>query len=134
MVDQAEITVTDLNSAYAAIMDSIVQSGHAPHYAELAGMLDVSPDRSRAIMHELCAVTPGWMPPALTGWRRSRRSTCNPRSTESPSMTSMAGSDSEVSSRWQFAGSSLNPRFASRHRVWTVVIRCALRCGVRKLF
>lgn len=64
------IEVDELDQAYAAIMGQIVESGQAPHFAELAGRLGVAPERARATVHELCAVTPGWMHPG-TDWLAS---------------------------------------------------------------
>ncbi len=62
-----DIPVEELDRAYATIMASIVEHADAPHYAELAPMLGVEVERARRIMHELCAVTPGWMHPG-TDW------------------------------------------------------------------
>lgn len=70
MADAAPIDVAELDRTYAAIMASVVQTGQAPHYAELAGDLGIEPDRSRAVIHELCGVTPGWMHPG-TDWLAS---------------------------------------------------------------
>lgn len=70
MADHAPIDVAELDNAYSTIMDAIVQTAHAPHFAELAGMLGVTPDRSKAIMHALCGTTPGWMHPE-TDWLAS---------------------------------------------------------------
>ena len=70
MAETASIDVTELDHAYATIMQTIVQTGQAPHYAELANTLNITPDQSRAIMHELCGVTPGWMHPG-TDWLAS---------------------------------------------------------------
>lgn len=70
MAEDASIDVGELDAAFATIMSAVVQTGQAPHFAELAGTLGVTPDRSRAIVHELCAVTPGWMHPG-TDWLAS---------------------------------------------------------------
>ena len=64
------IDVGVLDRAYATIMASILEKAHAPHYAELAGQLDMAPDKAKAVVHELCAVTPGWMHPG-TDWLAS---------------------------------------------------------------
>ncbi len=62
--------VAILDHAYATIMSSIVEDGHAPHYADLAGMLDTTTSESLALLNELCAITPGWMHPG-TDWLAS---------------------------------------------------------------
>jgi len=59
-----------LDRAYHSIMTSILETTQAPHFAELAGTLDISPDAARDVTHELCAVTPGWMHPG-TDWLAS---------------------------------------------------------------
>jgi len=61
------VSVGVLDSASAAIMGAIVETAQAPHYAELAKTLDMSPDDAKQVMHELCATTPGWMHPG-TDW------------------------------------------------------------------
>jgi len=66
----ADIAVEELDRAYATIMTSIVETAHAPHYAELAPMLDVDVEHARALVHELCGITPGWMHPG-TDWLAS---------------------------------------------------------------
>ena len=63
MTETEDIAVEELDQAYAAIMSAIVGSGQAPHYTELAAALDCAPDHGRDVMHELCAITPGWMHP-----------------------------------------------------------------------
>lgn len=63
MVVQEEISVEELDQAYALIMTSVVETAHAPHFTELASAMGVAPDRGRTVMHELCAITPGWMHP-----------------------------------------------------------------------
>jgi len=70
VAETTSVELADLDIAYASVMDSIVQTGAAPHYADLAGTLDVSTERARTLMHELCAVTPGWMHPD-TDWLAS---------------------------------------------------------------
>jgi len=70
MAEESGAEVAELDRAYASIMRSIVKTGQAPHFAELAGTLDVTPDQARALVHELCAITPGWMHPG-TDWLAS---------------------------------------------------------------
>lgn len=70
MAEAEQLDLAELDNAYATIMNAIVQTGHAPHYAELAGTLGVTPDHSRDLMHQLCAMTPGWMHPE-TDWLAS---------------------------------------------------------------
>ena len=54
-----------LAGMYHAIIGGIVRDGRAPHYTELAGELDLSPDESRQALHELDATgVPGfWVRP-----------------------------------------------------------------------
>lgn len=62
--------VAVLDRAYHSIMTTIIETAHAPHYTDVARTLGVTPDAGRDIMHELCAVTPGWMHPG-TDWLAS---------------------------------------------------------------
>ena len=62
-----EFDLAELDHAYATIMRSIVETTQAPHYVELAAALGIEIERARLLMHELCAVTPGWMHPG-TDW------------------------------------------------------------------
>lgn len=70
MATSAEIDVEELDRSYSVIMSSIVETGQAPHYAELAGLLGVTPDHSLAVMNAICGTTPGWMHPG-TDWLAS---------------------------------------------------------------
>lgn len=44
-------------------MQTMLRSGQAPHYIELAQDLGVSPDEGRDLVHELMNHIPGWMHP-----------------------------------------------------------------------
>ncbi len=59
----AEHTLEQLDELYAAVMDETVATGVAPHFAELAPRLGVSPgeclDRMRAVVDR----TPAWFHP-----------------------------------------------------------------------
>jgi hypothetical protein len=49
---------------YHAILVSFVQTGRAPHYAELARSLDLRPEDSRRILHEIVDMRlPNWLVP-----------------------------------------------------------------------
>ena len=52
-----------LDRGYAAVMDSVVATGRAPHFTELAVVLDVDLRTARELVHELVGVTPGWVHP-----------------------------------------------------------------------
>jgi hypothetical protein len=52
-----------LDSAFASVMGTIVATGTAPHFTELAADLDLSPEQGRSVLHELMQFTPGWMHP-----------------------------------------------------------------------
>jgi hypothetical protein len=52
-----------LDAAYATIMATIVETGAAPHYTEVASELGVSMDEGRDIVHRLMDLTPGWTHP-----------------------------------------------------------------------
>lgn len=52
-----------LDRAYSSIMATITGTGQAPHYTELATALDVPMERGRELVHELMAITPGWVHP-----------------------------------------------------------------------
>ena len=53
----------ELDITYAAIMDEIVATGVAPHYAELAPLLGIAPEEALRRIDRIMAVTPGWMAP-----------------------------------------------------------------------
>ena len=52
-----------LDRAFSSIMSTMVETGQAPHYTELAVDLDVAPNDARDLVHELMAVIPGWTHP-----------------------------------------------------------------------
>lgn len=52
-----------LDAAYASIMGTMVDTGVAPHYTELAADLGVEPEAGKALVHELMTMTPGWVHP-----------------------------------------------------------------------
>lgn len=52
-----------LDSAFASIMSTMIETGAAPHYTELAATLDLEPDQGRDLMHELMEHIPGWTHP-----------------------------------------------------------------------
>lgn len=63
MTDTSEIDVTDLDATFAAIMAEIVETGVAPHFAELAPRLGISPAECLARINTIIGRTPGWMHP-----------------------------------------------------------------------
>lgn len=52
-----------LDRGYAAVMDRVVATGQAPHFTELARELDLELEAARELVHELVALTPGWVHP-----------------------------------------------------------------------
>lgn len=52
-----------LDRGYAAIMSRVVETGEAPHFTELAGLLDVGLPAAKEVVHELVGLTPGWVHP-----------------------------------------------------------------------
>ena len=50
-----------LDRGYAAIMSRIVETGTAHHFTELAAELDIELEPARELVHELVAMTPGWV-------------------------------------------------------------------------
>lgn len=52
-----------LDRGYAAVMERVVTTGQAQHYTELAGELDIPITEAKALVHELVALTPGWVHP-----------------------------------------------------------------------
>lgn len=54
-----------LDKTFHCIMKTFVETGHAPHYTEIAKELGVSPEEGRQALHDLCAVPgfPGWLHP-----------------------------------------------------------------------
>ena len=61
--DPEQLPLSELDAAYAAIMGQVVSSGVAPHYAELARTLAVTPARAKAIVTRIMELTPGWLHP-----------------------------------------------------------------------
>ncbi len=56
---------TLLDRTFAVIMNRMVETGQAPHHAEIAAELGVSPEEGRAALHELFSLRgfPGWLYP-----------------------------------------------------------------------
>ncbi len=52
-----------LDRAYAAIMSTVIDTGQAPHFTELASELGVTIETGRELVHDLMAITPGWTHP-----------------------------------------------------------------------
>ena len=52
-----------LDRGYAAVLESCVATGRAPHYTELSASLDIPLREARSLVHELVALTPGWVHP-----------------------------------------------------------------------
>ena len=61
--DPEEIPLGELDAAFAAIMSEILDTGVAPHYAELAGTLSIEPMRAKALVKRVIDLTPGWLHP-----------------------------------------------------------------------
>lgn len=62
-MSDVDFSLAERDRAYASIMARIVETGQAPHFTELAHELGIAIDRARLAMHDLCAITPGWMHP-----------------------------------------------------------------------
>ena len=56
---------TLLDRTFSVIMSRMVETGQAPHFAEIAADLGVSPSEGRAALHELFSIRgfPGWLYP-----------------------------------------------------------------------
>lgn len=55
---------TPLDRAHHVILETFVATGHAPHLAELAASLEVTPEEGRRLVHELVATgLPVWLQP-----------------------------------------------------------------------
>ena len=53
-----------MDQAFHHIMRTLVDTGHAPHYAELARALALGPEDGRALLHDVMAAYPiGWLHP-----------------------------------------------------------------------
>ena len=63
MTADPQLANGDLDRAYAAIMSEVVATGVAPHYAELAPKLGVSPAVSLEMIRQIIDRTPGWFHP-----------------------------------------------------------------------
>lgn len=57
--------LTGAERAFRAVRDQFVVTGRAPHYTELAAILDCSIDEARQALHDLMEQTayPGWLYP-----------------------------------------------------------------------
>ena len=56
--------MTDLlDRAFASIMGTMIETGQAPHYIELAADLGLEPEVGRQLVHDLMATIPGWTHP-----------------------------------------------------------------------
>ena len=69
LTEPEQIPLTELDAAFAAIMSEIVDTGVAPHYAELAVTLGITPIRAKALVKRVIDLTPGWLHPG-TGLHR----------------------------------------------------------------
>ncbi len=52
-----------LDRAYATVLRQVITEKTAPHYTELAALLDVSINDAKELTHELVGMTPGWTHP-----------------------------------------------------------------------
>ncbi len=52
-----------LDRGYAEIMQRCITGGEAPHFTELASLLGIPLADARSLIHDLVAVTPGWVHP-----------------------------------------------------------------------
>ncbi|MEM7323549.1 MAG: hypothetical protein AAF531_10725 [Actinomycetota bacterium] len=52
-----------LDRAFASIMATMIETGEAPHYTELANDLGLQPDEGNAVIHQLMDHIPGWLHP-----------------------------------------------------------------------
>ncbi len=56
--------MTDLlDRAFSSIRDTMIESGQAPHFTELATALELGPEDTKQVLHELMTVIPGWLHP-----------------------------------------------------------------------
>ncbi len=44
-------------------MDTMIETGEAPHFTVLAARLGITPEQGREVIHELVGMTPGWTHP-----------------------------------------------------------------------
>jgi hypothetical protein len=63
MTDTDPIDSSTLDMAYHSIMRTMTDTAQAPHYTELAADLGLTPERGRAVVHELMTRIPGWTHP-----------------------------------------------------------------------
>ncbi len=52
-----------LDRVFSSVMETMIETGEAPHFTELAGRLDLSPVDGLAALNELMEHIPGWMHP-----------------------------------------------------------------------
>ena len=56
--------MTDLlDRAFSSIRDTMIETGQAPHYTELATDLEISLEETKQTLHGLMAIIPGWLHP-----------------------------------------------------------------------
>ena len=64
MAEPTSIDSADLDQAFTAIMRTMVDTGRAPHYTELANELGVPMERGKQlVIGVLAAGVPGWLHP-----------------------------------------------------------------------
>ena len=66
-IDPQQLPLSELDSTYATIMNEVVATGVAPHYAELSRTLGIGPLRAKALVKRVIDLTPGWLHPG-TDW------------------------------------------------------------------
>lgn len=55
--------VAVLDRAFSSILSTIIDSGQAPHYAELGTALEMGPEDAKVVLHDLIECIPGWLHP-----------------------------------------------------------------------
>ncbi len=63
-MDEPGSEISELDRAYAAIMQQVVATGRAPHHTELANELGVAIEDGKRLIGEIFAAgVPGWLHP-----------------------------------------------------------------------
>jgi len=113
------------DAMFHRIMRGLVDTGRAPHYAELARPLGLSVENARLLLHEVMQAYPDRLArtPRPTTSPRSRRSTTCRRNTGSRSVVVRSGSRSVASRRRRHLAVPQPRPSASTRPAWTAATR-----------
>ena len=62
-MEQVSESESLLDRGYSEVLQQCIATARAPHYTELAATLDISLRDAKTLVHDLVALTPGWVHP-----------------------------------------------------------------------